>query len=257
MTGNNRVKSVVKAMKIYEQLVSSPDPITLSRISKKVNLNISTVHRLLNTLLDLGYVDQNEEGHYRLGIRSYKLADNIENSFDMKQIVHPYLKEIAASCNETSNLVILEDFQVVYVDQVQSTNMIRMFAGIGSRGEAYCTGAGKVLLAHLEEQQLEHYLQETEFKAFTKNTITDPETLHRELKQIQKKGYALDMEEKEKGVRCAAAPILGKDEVIEGAISVSGPCARITEDYLKQTLVPLVCEKAGEVTAHLQEDPFT
>ncbi|MFW5985073.1 MAG: IclR family transcriptional regulator [Halanaerobiaceae bacterium] len=256
MSENNHVKSVIKAMRIYEQLVGRGEPISLSSLSKRVKLNISTVHRLLNTLLSMGYVEQNDKGHYRLGFRSYKMADIINDSFDLKRLVHPYLKKIAEQCNETTNLVILEDYQVVYIDQVQSTNMVRMFAGMGSRGAAYCTGAGKVLLAQLGEEELNNYIEETEFKAFTENTITCAERLKEELARIKQQGFALDREEKEKGVRCAAAPIFGKKGKTRGAISVSGPSTRISEDYLKETLVPLVCEQAGKITDRLQQETF-
>ena len=252
MKGNNTVKSVVKAMKVFEKLVEKGSPMSLSSISKKVDLNISTVHRLINTLLELGYVKQDDKGHYGLGLHSYKLADISSEEFDLKQLVHPYLEQIVDSCNETCNLVIMEDFQVVYIDQVESTNMVRMFASEGSRGAAYCTGSGKVLLAHLKEKKLQEYIETTDFEKFTDNTITDPAQLKLELKKIKNQGYALDLEEKERGVRCVAAPFFGEDDKLMGAISVSGPCSRIARDYLEEALIPLIKEKANEITHELQ-----
>ncbi len=250
MTGNNTVKSVVKAMKIFEVLVDKGNYISLSNLSKKVNINISTVHRLLNTLLQLGYVEQNEKGYYGLGIKSYKLADIISDNFDLKKIIRPYLKEIVAKCNETSNLVILEDNKAVYIDQVESTNMVRMFASVNSKGEAYCTGSGKALLAYQDSQEIERYIKTTEFKAFTKNTITDPEKFKKELQKIKKKGYALDLEEKERGVRCVAAPIFDRKNEIIAAIGVSGPCTRLTMDYLENNLIPLITETAEKINKY-------
>lgn len=252
MKRNNTVKSVVKAMKIFEVLVQNRRPLSLSKLSKKVGINISTVHRLLNTLLDIGYVKQDEEGKYGLGMRSFKLADIISDEFELKKLVHPYLEEIVSSCNETSNLVVLEDYQVVYLDQVESNNMVRMFASEGSKGAAYCTGAGKVLLAFLKEEKLKNYLQKVELKPFTENTFTKVDKFKKELEKIKKQGYALDLEEKEKGVRCAAAPFFGDGNNLLGAISVSGPSSRITRKYLKQNLVPLVKSKAEEITEGFQ-----
>lgn len=250
----NIVKSVVKAMRIFEEMVNHGKAISLSNLSKKLELNISTVHRLLNTLLELGYVEQNEEGLYRLGLRSYKLADIISEEFDLRKLVRPYLEDIASACNETTNLVVLEDYQVVYIDQVESTNMVRMFASVGSRGDAHCTGSGKALLANLEEKEREDYIRSADFTAYTDNTITDPDQFRKELSRIRKQGYALDLEEKELGVRCVAAPIFSENYKLLGAISVSGPCTRITRDYLDNTLIDLVKNKAEEITSILQRE---
>jgi len=248
MRDSNKVQSVIKAMKIFEELVYNGSAISLSKLSERVGLNISTVHRLVNTLLDLGYVEQNGDGQYRLGLFAYEIADIINRDFDLRKVVHPILEEIAAECNETCNLVVLENSQVVYLDQVESTNMVRMFASPGSRGPAYCTGAGKMLLSYLEERELAEYIQKTEFVPYTENTITDPLELERELKKIRLQGYSLDLEEREKGVRCVAAPILGREGKILGAISVSGPSTRISMDFLKQKLIPLVTEKSNYIT---------
>ena len=252
MESSNHVKSVMKAFKIFEELVEKGSPISLSSISNNLDINISTVHRLINTMVKLGYVEQDDKGLYKIGISAYNIADIIIDNYNLKKIVHPYLKEIVNSCNETCNLVALENNQVVYLDQIESTNMVRMFAKEGSRGEAYCTGSGKALLAHLEEKQLKEYLKNTKFVEFTDNTITDPEKLLIELKTIKKQGYALDLEEKEIGVRCAAAPFFDKNNRLIGAISVSGPCSRITEEYLKKSIIPLVRDKARKITSILQ-----
>ncbi len=252
MKDSNMVKSVVKAMKIYEVLIEDGSPVSLSSLSRKLRLNISTVHRLINTFVKLGYIEQNEEGQYRLAFHSYRLADKISQNFNLKGIVRPYMEKIVYICNETTNLVVLEDYQLVYIDQVESTNMVRMFAGIGNKGAAYCTGSGKVLLAYLNNDKLDEYINVTDFISYTDNTIVDPDILKKEIREIREQGYALDWEEKERGVRCVAAPIFGNEDKLLGAISVSGPCSRITERYLKDTLVPLVKNKAREVTIKIK-----
>ncbi|MFW6022555.1 MAG: IclR family transcriptional regulator [Halanaerobiaceae bacterium] len=251
MANSNYVKSVVKAFKIFEELVENNTPMTLSSVSNSLDINISTVHRLINTLVKLGYVEQNKEGLYKIGINAYNIADIIANDFDLKKIVHPYLKKIVNACNETCNLVALENHHVVYLDQIESTNMVRMFAREGSRGAAYCTGSGKALLANLDDKTLENYLDKVELKKFTENTITDKVILKKELQKIKAQGYALDLEEKERGVRCVAAPLFNKDKKLVAAISVSGPCARITEEYLYDTLIPLVLNTAAKVNKEL------
>lgn len=247
MKDSNLVKSVIKAMTIYETLIANKSPLSLSKLSNKLNINISTVHRLINTLLELGYVDKNEEGLYMLGHKSYKIAETISQSFSLKNIAHPFLQEIASKCNETTNLVVLENQQVMYIDQVESTNMVRMFASPGSIGPAYCTGSGKALLAYVSDQELESYFKNNKMVPYTDYTITEPEKLKKELKKIREQKYSLDLEELEKGVRCVAVPVLDRNNSALAAISVSGPKSRVTMDYLNNTLLPLVREKASEL----------
>ncbi|MCK8816713.1 IclR family transcriptional regulator [Natroniella sulfidigena] len=245
------VQSVDRALDILEILVEVQRPITLSEISKKAELNISTAHRLLNTLVMRGFAAQEESGKYKLGLHLFEIAGTLENSMDLKTVVKPYLEEIVEECNETVNLVILDQGEVLYVDQVESTNMIRMFANVGSRGPAHSLGAGKVLLAYLGEEQLEQVLDQIELTEFTANTITDPTELKEELIKIRKQGYAIDFEEMEEGVRCVAAPIRDSNEKVVAAISVSGPNIRITEEVLYEEMVPLVTAKAEEISNKL------
>ncbi|MDI3548310.1 MAG: IclR family transcriptional regulator, acetate operon repressor [Halanaerobiales bacterium] len=253
MKERNIVQSVVKAMKIFEELAYNGAPLSLSRLSQRVDMNISTVHRLINTLVKLGYVMQNTEGYYCLGMHAYETADIINHNFDLRELVRPYLEEIQASCNETTNLVVLEDNQVVYLDQVESTKMVRMFASVGSKGPAYSTGSGKVLLSYLSKKDLEEYINKTNFIKYTENTIVDPEKLKEELAEIRKRGYALDFEEMEKGVCCVAVPVIGKGGRLLGAISVSGPATRMTKEYMDQVLIPLVKGKAAEIRLKLEK----
>jgi len=224
MKDKNVVKSVVKAMKVFEELAYHGSPLSLSRLSQRVNINISTVHRSII----------------------------ITHNFDLRNLVHPYMEEIQASCNETTNLVVLENNQVVYLDQVESTQMVRMFASIGSKGPAYCTGSGKILLSYLNQKQLEEYIKEIDFIKYTENTIIEPEKLKEELVKIREQGYALDFEEMEKGVCCVAAPVIGREGRVLAAISVSGPRTRINKDYMNQILIPLVKEKAEEISRRMK-----
>ncbi|MCK8828297.1 IclR family transcriptional regulator [Natroniella acetigena] len=249
--GSKTVQSVDRALDILEILVKVQRPITLSELSKRADLNISTAHRLLNTLVMRGFAAQEESGKYKLGLHLFEIAGTLENSMDLKTIVKPYLEEIVEECNETVNLVILDQGEVLYVDQVESTNMIRMFANVGSRGPAHSLGAGKVLLSYLDEEQLDQVLAQIDLTEFTANTITDPAELKKELIKIREQGYAIDFEEMEEGVRCVAAPIKDSNGEVVAAISVSGPNIRITEQVLYEEMVPLVTKKAEEISNKL------
>ncbi|PRX35800.1 IclR family transcriptional regulator [Orenia metallireducens] len=245
------VQSVDRALRILELLIEENQSMNLSEISEEVDLNISTVHRLLNTLIYRGFVAKEETGRYKLGVRIFEIVSLLEDSLDLKAIVRPYLNEIVDECNETANLVILDRGEVVYIDQVESTNLVRMFANIGSKGPAHSLGAGKVLLAHLDERELDKMLKGMELTQFTSETLTEVEELKENLKQIKVQGYAIDFEEMEEGVRCVAAPIKNGDGEVIAAISVSGPNIRITDKFLYNKLIPLVTSKAIEISKNI------
>jgi DNA-binding IclR family transcriptional regulator len=116
---------------------------------------------------------------------------------------------------------------------------------------AYCTAAGKVHLAFMSDEEIDSILPNREFKKFTDNTITDRETLRKELREVEEKGYAIDDEELDLGVRCVAAPIRDYTRRIVGAISVSGPAMRINDERIEKEIVPLVLESAEELSTRL------
>ncbi len=248
------VQSVDRALKLLDILIDKKEAIALSEISEIADLNISTTHRLLNTLVQRGFVTQAEESSkYKLGYRLFEIAGILEDQINLKRIVRPYLEEIVEKCNETANLVVLDGAEVVYIDQVESTNMMRMFAQVGSKGPAHSLGSGKALLAYLSETELDKLLAELDLKKFTENTITKTEKLKEHLAEIREQGYAVDDEEMEEGVCCAAAPIENRDGKVIAAISVSGPNIRINDQFLYQELVPLVKEQAEKISRKLKE----
>ncbi len=248
------VQSVDRALKLLDILIDKKEAISLSEISEIAELNISTTHRLLNTLVQRGFVTQTEESSkYKLGYRLFEIAGILEDQINLKRIVRPYLEEIVEECNETANLVVLDGAEVVYIDQVESTNMMRMFAQVGSKGPAHSLGSGKALLAYVDETKLDKLLAELELKQFTENTITEPEKLKEHLKEIREQGYAVDNEEMEEGVSCAAAPIRNRDGKVIAAISVSGPNIRIDQQFLQQELVPLVKKQSEKISRKLKE----
>ncbi|MGE5405322.1 MAG: IclR family transcriptional regulator [Candidatus Saccharibacteria bacterium] len=247
------VQSVERALSIIEALADHKDPISLGDLADKVDLKPSTVHRLLGTLMHRGFVEQDELSRYKLAIKLFHIGNTVASAVDLKQVAAPYMKVLLEQCNETVNLAVLEQGEVVYVDQLESNNMIvvRMFARVGSRGPAHCTGSGKVLLAGLDDHELSRYLAKAELQRFTSDTITDPGMLAKELQRVKKDGYALDLGERDEGVRCVAAAIKNHEGRVIAAISVSGPSMRITPSYINNELSPLVREAAHNISRKL------
>ena len=160
-------------MSILELLAEDGSPMKLSAISNKLNLNISTVHRLLNTLVIWDYVEQDPYiGRYRLGIKTFEIGNKALYALDIRTIAKPYLRSMVEKSNETANMAILVKGEVVYIDQVETHNIIKMFASPGIRGPAYCTGSGKALLATLSDHEINRLAQEISFESYTTKTIT-------------------------------------------------------------------------------------
>jgi len=254
-TGNSKnVQSLERALTLIEHMAEAGRPVTISELSENAGLKISTVHRLLNTLLNRGYVEQDRETNkYQLGLKLLDVANNIFSYTDIRGIARPFLSELVDRCNETANLAILDGTEIVYIDQIESQNyiIVKMFAQVGNRGPVHCTASGKILLAYLPEKELDHLLSRIELKQFTGQTITEPEALKKELLKARKQGYALDWGEMEEHVRCIAAPIFNYENRAVASIGVSGPDTRITKEYIKKELACTIKDVAARASTRM------
>lgn len=244
------VQSVDRALSLIEILADTQEPMQLGELAGKADLKSSTVHRLLGTLIHRGFVEQDAQGRYLLSIKLYHIGNAVTSATNLREIAIPHMRQLLERFNETVNLAVLEDYEVVYLEQLESSNIVvvRMFARVGSRGPAHCTGSGKVLLAGLHDSKLMKYFEEAELQRFTNETITDPSLLRRELRQVHRNGYALDLGEREEGVRCVAAPIKNRRGEVIAALSVSGPSMRMTASFMKAELCPRIKEAAALVS---------
>jgi len=225
---NGRVQSVTRALQLLEALTADEE-MGLMDLAKRTDLLPSTAHRLLATLGDRGYVYQNREtGKYLLSFRVLELAGHVAHRTDrLRAAARPFLERICRVCRETTNLVLLDQWNIVYVDQVLGERAVRLFAQVGRNIPAHTTGAGKAMLAFSAEDDLRALFDHEPFESFTPNTITTAKALAAELRRIRRRGYAMDNEEYEEGVTCVAAPIFDHGRSVCGAISVSGPSARV------------------------------
>ena len=246
------VQAVDRSLAILEAMAREGGPMALGEISAEVELTRSTVHRLLATLISRGFVRQDPmSGRYFLGLKALEVGASCLTNMDIRFIARPFLRELARECGETANLAVLDGLEVVYIDQVETENLIKMRARLGWRGPAYCTAAGKALLADLPRAELERLIGQRVLKRYTARTITDPERLFEELARIREEGYALDFGEMEPGVRCAAAPIRSHEGPALYAVSVSGPGIRINGDRLRRFIVPAVLRAAEAISGEL------
>ena len=156
-----------------------------------------------------------------------------------------------AECNETCYVAIFKEGHVVYLDMVETDMTVRVVSRVGSRLPSYCTAAGKIHLAFMSDEEINEVLPDNELKTYTSTTIKSRDALKKELESIAEKGYAIDNEELDLGVRCVAAPIRDYTRRIVGSISVSGPNMRLNDERVNSELIPLVTGSAEELSTRL------
>ena len=247
------VQSVSRVLDILEALAFSNDEVSLSRLQAELGLPPPTLHRLLRTLVARGYVEQNSTSRqYGPGFKLLLVAEAAKHNsrFNLSRTARPFLRRLTAESGETSNLVVPQNNEVVYVDQIPSPQRVRMFTEVGQRAPLYCTGAGKAILSRRSADQIETYVTTVQLEQLTPHTFASTEALRGEVASVAERGFAIDNEEFEQGVRCVAAPIADATGSCIGAISVSGPTSRLTRDRAK-TLGELVLEACRNCSAQL------
>lgn len=215
--------SVTKAFSILEYLAKAGSPKDLGVISADLHMNKSTIYRFLATLCSLGYVVQNpESGRYALGSKVVWLASHFLDGIDLRTLARPFLKSLVEKTRETVHLAILDNYEVVYIDKVDGLQPVKMASRIGGRMPAHSTGLGKALLANMDEIHWREYINKVGLQVYTPNTINDPDTFIRHLRQIRERGYSIDNSENEEGIRCVAVPVFDHTGQTIAAISISG-----------------------------------
>lgn len=205
-------------------------------VSTDLGLNKSTAHRVLNSLIYMGYARQNEEtGRYEPSLKVVDLANQVMKHVDIVQVVRPYLRKLMELTDETVHFVERDGTDAVYIDKVESyRNGIQMVSRIGSRIPLYCSGVGKAIAAELDEHEVEEIWNRSRILPLTPYTITDFEAFRRELSEIRERGYALDNEENENGVRCIAVSLKDYTGRVKYAFSISAPVSRMDNERIRQ-----------------------
>ena len=248
----NPVQSAGKIFQIVETL-SETGPIGLVELSKLLGIHKSTTFRLLNSLIYMDYVKQDKQtSKYMLTFKILEVAGKLLDKIDIVSLVHPYIVELAEISKETVHLVQRSGNQTVYIDKVESeTGSIRMVSRIGTTIPMYCSGVGKAILATMPREEIEEIWKSSNIEKKTPFTITRFENLLSVLDEVKSKGYALDNEENEEGVRCIAASIPNKSGRAEYAFSISAPISRMSDEKIEE-LSKHVLEMKERITRELR-----
>lgn len=200
--------------------------LSLAELADALQMNKSTLLRLLRPLRDFDLVTQTPDGRYRIGVGAVALGDSYLAGLDLRTAARPTLERLVEKTGETVHLLVHSRGEVVYVDKVEGPSTVRMASRVGDRMPCYCTASGKVFLAFLVPSPVEDVIARG-LVARTPNTITSGAKLKAELKRIRELGYGVDDVENEPEIRCVATPVFGHDGEVAAAISISGPDSRI------------------------------
>jgi IclR family transcriptional regulator, acetate operon repressor len=235
-----RVQSVGKAFEIIEALAEH-GPMGLSALAKSAGLPLTTAHRLVGTLSELGYLRAVGGRDYALGPRLVYIGERAHQL--LAQWAVPHLAALVDELGETANLAMLDGDRIVYVAQAPSRHQMRMFTEVGRRVLPHCTAVGKALLARLPAEDLAALVGRIGLPALTGHTITTASALDEALARVRELGYAVDDGEHEVGVRCVAVALA--DSHLPLAMSISGPAPRMTEDLVERAAPVLAASAAA------------
>jgi DNA-binding IclR family transcriptional regulator len=193
-----------------------------------MSLHKSTAHRSLIVLERTSMIERTPEGRFRLGLKLYELGNRAVEQIDLRERVQPFFRRLAMEVGETVHLSVLQKTKVVYLDKVEPNRRVCMTSKSGTSNPVYCTSMGKAMLAFLPADMREEILSKIKYTRFTTKTLCSREALLKSLERVKKRGFAIDDEEIEVGVRCVGAPIFDENRHPIAAVSVSGPASRIT-----------------------------
>jgi IclR family KDG regulon transcriptional repressor len=248
--GKSRLSSVATAFRLLNAFSEEEVEIGISALSKRLGIAKSTVHRLAVTLVAEGILEQNPENEkYRLGITLFRLGSLVRARMNLSNEAKPFLVELRELTGETVHLAILNQHQIMYVYNLESRQAIRARSEAGARKPAYCTAEGLAILAFQPADVVKDILSDG-LVARTSRTVTDPEKLKDVLQEIRQRGFAIEDEETEVGVRCIAAPVRDGSGATIGAVGVAGPVQRLSKKAIN-TFAPSLIRAANSISARL------
>ncbi|GAB20067.1 putative IclR family transcriptional regulator [Gordonia effusa NBRC 100432] len=221
------VQSVERAFEILEIIGRAGGECSLSEISEHSPVPVPTIHRLLRTLVGIGYVRQLPNRRYSLGPRLIRLGEVANRQ--LGALAAPVLHSLVEELSESASLAVLDGDMVIYTGQVPSPHTMRTNTEVGRRVNLHNSGVGKAVLAALDDPRIARLLTQAGLPATTPNSLTSLSTVFAEVERIRNQGYALDDQEQELGVRCYAMSVPGAPTPM--AIGVSGPVPRVDADF--------------------------
>lgn len=232
------VQSLEKGLKVIAAFDAENAQMTLTEVSKKVDLTRANARRILLTLQHLGFVQTEDGKQFSLSPKVLSLGYSYLSSLPFQELAKPYLKALAEEVNESCSMSVLDGYDIVYVARVQTNRIMTISLAIGTRLPVYATSMGRVLLAGLPEAEMKDFLKGVKAEQLTPNTITASEKLIERVQLVKERGWALADQELEIGVRSIACPIKDKNGKTIAALNISGHASRVSKDEMLEKFLP-------------------
>jgi len=242
------MSSIIRSVQAMD-LLAKKGPLGVRAVAQQLQLPLGSVHRMLLDLAEAGVVDRTPTGEWELSFRLLEITGYQLERIELPRLFRPFAETIAAATNETVNLNALHGRTGVCIDKVRGNEGMQLDNRIGSRGPLTCGGAGKAMLAFMDETEREQ-VYAGPFEVLTPFTMTDPKKLREEIGRIRERGYSIDDQEVVVGVYCVAVPILDRMGRAAGAISVTGPTPKAAGPEVRP-LVAMLQEAARHVSHRL------
>ena len=254
-TAQNTIKSLDRAMAVFEYL-SDSQGMPLTMLADETEQSPATVYRILVTLEGRGLVEfDHEEQLWYIGPRAFVIGARFLRRTSLVDRARPIMRRLMEATGETANLGIEKEGKVLFLSQVETHASIRAFFPPGTLSPMHASGIGKALLAHMHSDQLDRFLAATDLQAFTEHSITGRAELLDNLRVIRERGYSVDNEEKNDGMRCIAAPVFDTNPEAVAGISVSGPTSRVSQAAIQRLSRPVI-EAAHDLTLAIGGRPI-
>lgn len=242
------MSSITRSIEVLD-LLARKGPLGVRAVAQQLKLPLGSVHRLLLDLAEESVVERTPAGEWELSYRLLEITGHQMERMQWPRLARPFAERIAHDTGETVNLNALTAEGGMCIDKVRGNEGMQLDYRIGSRGPLHGGGAGKAMLAFMDEAQIEQVLA-GELQALTANTITDPAALRRELDLTRGRGYSIDNQEVVMGVYCVAVPILDRNGKPVGALSITGPKPKQAGAAI-EPLVTMLNEACGHVSRRL------
>jgi IclR family KDG regulon transcriptional repressor len=228
------VQSLGRAFSILEEVARHRDGIGLAELSKQVGLHNSTAFHLAKTMVSLGYIRQERDTkRYRVGRPLFALAASALDEIEMVNLATPIMEDLSRETGESSHFAVRMGDAVVVIARTSGPGAFQLTDRVGVVRPAHCTALGKIILAALRPDQLKRFLERVELKPSTKKSITEPAVLLREIAEIRRSAIAFDDGEFNPEVRCVAVPVYNFTGDVIGALGISGPVWRMSDQVLQ------------------------
>jgi IclR family KDG regulon transcriptional repressor len=248
---SERIQVLERAMRLLTAFDEEHQEMGVTELADQLDLHKATVHRILRTLVQEGFIQQNgENGKYHLGWQLIPLGTLALQHFDLRRLASDLLQELLQEHRETVDMATYQSGEMYYIEVLESPQPVKIAARPGRGLPIHCTATGKAFLAFAEPEDVDKILSR-KLKRYTPQTILDPDLIRTEFEEIRRQGYATSKEEFEAGITAVAAPVFNRKGKVEAVIAIPGPSYRIPDNRLT-VLGEAVSSAARTLTARMR-----